>query len=102
MGLKDRPVKGYVSTLDAGESQEVYLLLPGYADKQDVSYSGLTKMVGVCIGNHVFADVFGGDDVYGYFQEYVDVEAEEQASKTAIMMRAPPPVSRIRGAHHFR
>lgn len=77
MGLKEKPIQGYVSTLDAGESQEVYLMLPGYADKQDVSYSGLTKMVGLCVGNYVFTDVFGGDDVYGYFQEYVDVEAEE-------------------------
>lgn len=76
-GLKDRPVQGYVSTLDAGESQEVYLLLPSYADKEEVSYAGLTTMVGLCLGNYVFANVFGGDDVYTYFREYVEVETDE-------------------------
>lgn len=76
-GLKDRPVQGYVGTLDAGESQEVYLLLPSYADKEEVSYAGLTTMVGLCLGNYVFANVFGGDDVYTYFREYAEVKTNE-------------------------
>lgn len=61
----------HVSDLSIGESEECYLYLPGYEDNEPVSYSRATKMAGVCLGNYVFSDLFGGDTVYACFDEYV-------------------------------
>ena len=61
----------HVSDLSIGESEECYLYLPGYEDNEPVSYSRATKRAGVCLGNYVFSDLFGGDTVYAYFDEYV-------------------------------